>query len=238
MFTFSSDHQYDLIVVHTNEGPEGPRSAENLASYLNRLNADDSPGYHEVVDENSFVVMCPDSRRVNGAGGVNRRAWHICICGYAGQDSTQWADSSSVASIRLCAERVAAAAKRLFVPVQRIYLTPADRGICGHGDVSNYYGSSQGHYDPGPAFPWDKFMVLVRGGKITNKELAQEEEVFRVIGGDQSNTLWLTNWLEKRKIDSPDEANAIIKAGVTNGAGTVHWPQAWVDNIPVREANV
>ena len=58
--------------------------------------------------------------------------------------------------------------------------------------------------------------------------------MFRVIMGDKSNTIWLTNWLEKRRIGSPDEVNAIIKAGVTDGAGIVHWPQAWVDNIPIK----
>jgi hypothetical protein len=60
-----------------------------------------------------------------------------------------------------------------------------------------------------------------------------DEEMFRIIKGDQSATLWLTNWLEKRKIKDPAEANAIIAAGVTNGATTVVWPQSWVDNIPV-----
>ena len=62
----------------------------------------------------------------------------------------------------------------------------------------------------------------------------EDDELFRVIMGDKSNTIWLTNWLEKRRIGSPDEVNAIIKAGVTNGAGIVHWPQAWVDNIPIK----
>jgi hypothetical protein len=61
----------------------------------------------------------------------------------------------------------------------------------------------------------------------------EEDDVFRIIRGDQSATLWLTNWLEKRKIRDPAEANAIIQAGVTNGAPPVTWPQAWVDNIPI-----
>lgn len=62
-------------------------------------------------------------------------------------------------------------------------------------------------------------------------------EMFRVIQGDKSDTLWLTNWGGKRRISSPDEVNAIIKAGVTDGAGIVHWPQAWVDQIPVDKTD-
>jgi hypothetical protein len=64
-----------------------------------------------------------------------------------------------------------------------------------------------------------------------------DDELFRVIKGDLSNTIWLTNWLEKRRITSPSEVNAIINAGVTNGAGMVTWPQAWVDAIPIKKSD-
>jgi hypothetical protein len=63
----------------------------------------------------------------------------------------------------------------------------------------------------------------------------EEDEMYRIIRGDQSNALWLTNWLEKRRIGTPAEADAIKRAGVTNGGETVTWPQAWVDYIPVRK---
>jgi hypothetical protein len=36
------------------------------------------------------------------------------------------------------------------------------RGIFGHIDVTNAgYSHSAGHYDPGPNFPWDHFLVRV-----------------------------------------------------------------------------
>lgn len=62
----------------------------------------------------------------------------------------------------------------------------------------------------------------------------EEEEMFRIIKGDQSAELFVTNWLEKRKLTTPAEATAVIRAGVTNGVGTVLWPQAWVDAIPLK----
>lgn len=73
----------------------------------------------------------------------------------------------------------------------------------------------------------------------------QEDEMFRVIKGDAFEDLWLTNWLERRKIGrkpggssaATAEANAIIAAGVTNGAGIVTWPQEWVNNIPEKRSD-
>lgn len=61
----------------------------------------------------------------------------------------------------------------------------------------------------------------------------QEDDVFRVMQGDQRHgEIWLTNWLEKRKVNDVAEAGALITAGVTQGAPVVTWPQALVDRIP------
>jgi len=37
------------------------------------------------------------------------------------------------------------------------------RGVCGHTDVTDAWHQSD-HDDPGPWFPWDKFMAVVCGG--------------------------------------------------------------------------
>lgn len=71
-----------------------------------------------------------------------------------------------------------------------------------------------------------------------------DREVFRVIKGDKFEDRWLTNWLEKRHIGAhpgfdqaaKDERDAIIHAGVTDGAPEVTWPQVWVENIPTVNA--
>jgi hypothetical protein len=69
------------------------------------------------------------------------------------------------------------------------------------------------------------------------KPKVEDDEMFRVIRGDQQPSMWLTNWLEKRYIGSPAEVNAIISAGVTGGARPIIWPQAWVDAIPVKTSD-
>lgn len=39
---------------------------------------------------------------------------------------------------------------------------PADGGICGHYDITLAAGVYGGHTDPGPEFPWDHYIDLVR----------------------------------------------------------------------------
>lgn len=146
-----------LIVIHTNEGPEGPSSAEGLAYYLAR--PDIVPGYHYVVDENSVVQCAQLNERVNGAGGVNDKSVHICITGYAAQTSAQWNDPASRAA-RENAEGIARqVAKLMGVPWVQISDPRTQHGICGHVDVSRYYPESLGHSDPGPNFPWSDFLA-------------------------------------------------------------------------------
>lgn len=72
-----------------------------------------------------------------------------------------------------------------------------------------------------------------------------ETEMFRLLKGSKFEDIWLTNWLERRKVGrvaggsqaATDEANAIIQAGVTDGAGIITWPQEWVDNIPLKKSD-
>lgn len=160
----------DLIVIHTNEGPEGPASAENVARWLQR--PDVTPGYHVVGDENSRVVGCEANQRCNGAGGVNDRAWHYCVTGYAAQSLEQWNDASSRAALVLAAATCREVGPLLGVPLRRITDPRGSRGICGHADVSRYHRESDGHYDPGPHFPWETFMAMVTNGQPSPEQIA------------------------------------------------------------------
>lgn len=147
----------ELIVIHTNEGPEGPNSAEGLAQYLAR--PDVVPGYHFVVDENSVVQCAQTNMRVNGAGGVNDKSVHICITGYAAQSAAQWDDPASRGALALAEDLARTQAKQLGVPWVRIDDPRSEWGICGHADVSRYFDASMGHTDPGANFPWDSFLA-------------------------------------------------------------------------------
>lgn len=61
--------------------------------------------------------------------------------------------------------RTAELCQRHSVPTRRIGVQDLRNGrwgVCGHVDVSHAWGQSS-HWDPGPNFPWDQYMPLVRG---------------------------------------------------------------------------
>lgn len=148
----------DRIYVHTNEGPEGDRSAWGLLNYLQTISA----GYHVIVDNKDTVRAAEDDQTLEACGGDNTHSLNVCIIGYAGQSPLQWKDPYSVAEIERAARQVAAWCRVYRIPCERIHpgSPPTDRGIGGH--VDNHHPNSDGHSDPGPYFPWDYFLARVR----------------------------------------------------------------------------
>jgi len=55
-------------------------------------------------------------------------------------------------------------------------LKAGKRGVCGHVDVTDAWHQSD-HDDPGPWFPWDKFMAVVNGhgGGSSSEELSMAD---------------------------------------------------------------
>jgi hypothetical protein len=155
----------DLIVIHTNESSsESAAGAEGLAQYTAAPHPSDYPAYHVLVDSDSAVRTAFDDDRVNGAGGVAERAWHLCLYGTAHQTAAEWNDLYSKAELVIAAGLVREACERFSIPMTKIGAAQVAAnvpGVCAHADVSAVYPASQGHTDPGPEFPWDKFMNLV-----------------------------------------------------------------------------
>lgn len=98
------------------------------------------------------------------APGANQKGIGIEICGMPNQTREEWLDKDSLAELELTAALVADICTRWEIP--RAKLTPAElicgaKGIAGHVDATEAFHKST-HWDPGPNFPWDTFMDMVR----------------------------------------------------------------------------
>lgn len=150
----------DRIFVHSNEGPQGPNAAANLAGYLSRIDA----GYHVIVDDANTVVCATDDKILWATGGDNTHSLSICLIGYAAFTPADWGTPYSQAMIERAAQQVAAWCRAYNVPVTRVRpgapgQAPTDRGIAEHAD--DHAPESQGHTDPGASFPIDAFVARV-----------------------------------------------------------------------------
>jgi N-acetyl-anhydromuramyl-L-alanine amidase AmpD len=154
-----------LVVIHDTEGSEVASSAEDGAAYDQRR--DDGTSTHFFHDQNSTVqcVRTEDQAHAARAQG-NRRGIQHELCGRASQGAAGWADPASEGTLRQAAKQVARDCKKWGIPARK--LTPTQvaggvKGICGHADITKAFPQDNGtHTDPGPTFPWTKFMSMVQ----------------------------------------------------------------------------
>lgn len=157
-----------LIVIHTMENPEKPYQAESVALWFAGRAKAPAPvaSAHYNVDEDSIVQSVRDTDRAWHAGPVNGFSIGIEHAGYAKQTTSDWFDAPSQAILWRSARLASKLCKRYNIPIQRAteesIANKTARGFCGHVDVSKAFKHKGGHWDPGPNFPYDHYLELVR----------------------------------------------------------------------------
>ena len=159
----------DVVVMHTMEIAERKDAAEICARWFaapaSRVSA------HYCVDANSVVQCVRESDIAWHARGGNTTSIGVELAGFARQTRKDWADAYSTAVLRRASSLVADVCRRRGIPVR--WLAAADlvagrHGITGHADVSEAYGKSD-HWDPGPGFPVERLLALVRAEQARAK---------------------------------------------------------------------
>ena len=165
----------DIIGIHTMEAPEGPQTAEAVANYFKRVQADS----HWCCDNNSRARVIPDWAIAWTLPGANSRSLNIEFAGYARQSPQDWRDAYSLDMLEVGAYCAAEWVIKYNIPIRRLSDTQirnGDKGFAGHVDVNRVYHQSS-HWDPGPSFPWAYFLdrVRVAVGLIKNQPVEPAE---------------------------------------------------------------
>lgn len=154
-----------LIAIHT---AEGATTAASLAHYLDGPDVEAS--YHKLVDDNQVLTYLSDETQAAWAMlSGNHRSVQLCFTAFTAWPTSEWLAHDRM--LRMGAAEVAKWCIRYTIPAT--HLTPTQVGadwwgICGHWDWT--LGKRDGtHTDPGPNFPWDYFISLVRAAIVTTR---------------------------------------------------------------------
>ncbi len=157
----------DLIVVHCTAGPENTagKGAEAVQAMFAR--GDRVASAHVTVDQNSAARSVHDWDTAYASKGFNARGLHLELVGMADQTRTQWLDPISRTTMLQGAKVVADWINRSNGRIRPVVMTveqlKADLGggVTFHADCDKAKAST-GHWDPGPHFPRDVFIDMVK----------------------------------------------------------------------------
>lgn len=157
-------------VVHCTAGGLGfPREsaagrARGTADYFARETSGGSA--HYVHDAGGAEEHCVPEAVIAWHAPPNQYSVGDEICGEPTYTRDQWLSPEVWPALQASARRCREVCDRYGIP--KVKLSPADllagrHGICGHVDVSQAWHQSS-HWDPGPNFPWDRYLAEVNGG--------------------------------------------------------------------------
>lgn len=177
------EDDYDDVILSPNyKGPTGGKivalafhdtesggSARDVANYFARQSTGASTT--GVFDDNESIGCVEYGMTAWHTGHGD--PWNFRIEGnehvaYASWSREEWLKHSKM--LNKSAKHYAKRCLELGIPIRKIDGTqlrravlsgdPSQGGICGHKDISD--ATDGGHYDPGPNFPWDIYMNLVK----------------------------------------------------------------------------
>ena len=160
--TRTDGRRIDLIVIHTMESAEREEAALRCARWFQNPRSQVSA--HYCVDPEAVIQCVRDQNVAWHAPGANHDGLGIELAGRAAQSRREWADVYSSAMLARAAALSAQLCRRHSIPAQWLWppdLRAGKRGLTTHAYVSEAFRRSN-HSDPGPSFPVERFLGLVR----------------------------------------------------------------------------
>ena len=162
-YTPARGRAIDLIVIHDMEYPEKPESALWCAEFFAGPAAPRASAHYS-IDSRSIVQSVADHDVAWHAPGANTNGIGIEHAGYAKQSREEWLDDYSRSELSISAALVARLVATYGIPIRWLEADELRvrgvRGITGHRNVSMAFGGT--HTDPGPNFPIDVYLDLIR----------------------------------------------------------------------------
>jgi N-acetylmuramoyl-L-alanine amidase len=158
-----------LVVVHSTEGG----TARSVAEFFHTTA---QASTQLVVDDRECYRCVPDLVIPWGAPGVNTSGLHIEHCGYAHYSRHEW--MGHLAMLKLSAEHAARWCWQYGIPrrwVSPLGLKLRRKGFTRHMDASAAF-TPGGHSDPGPGFPRDTYMELVKAEYAKIRRAAEPQK--------------------------------------------------------------
>ena len=153
---------FDVVVMHTMEIAERPGAAMICARWF--ATSVSNVSAHYCVDAQTVIQCVREQDVAWHARGGNTHSIGVELAGFARQTAHDWEDTYSTGVLGRASALVADVCRRRRIPTRWLSaddLLAGRRGLTGHAQVSEAYRKSD-HWDPGPAFPVERFLGLVR----------------------------------------------------------------------------
>ena len=160
--TIAEARDISVVVIHTMEIAERAGAAEACAAWFASPISEVSA--HYCLDADTTIQCVREEDVAWHARGGNAHSIGVELAGTARQDAHDWSDEYSRAVLERAASLTSEVCARHRIPIRRLHaagLVAGRSGITGHADVSAAFRKSD-HWDPGPAFPWARFLQLTK----------------------------------------------------------------------------